>query len=285
MNVGVITFHHRPGITEALARLAAGARTMGVTLLVEATSEPVPDGIAAVSQAELLARAEALISLGGDGTVLSAVAMLQGRSIPVLGINMGGLGFMTAVPGDRPEAALELLVSGAYEISPRAMLLGTIWRQDQPAEQHHALNDLAIGWGLSSSMVTINVRIDGETVTDYDCDGLIISTPTGSTGHSLAAGGPILHPAMSAFVLNPICPHTLSNRPLVIPDHCRIDILITHTAKELLLAADGRGHHSLQQADRLVVRKSPHQARLVQPQGYSYFERLRQKLRWAGSSK
>jgi NAD+ kinase len=155
---------------------------------------------------------------------------------------------------------------------------------DSAAGAYRALNDVVLAWGASSRLATLTLAIDGEVVTTYACDGLVVSTPTGSTGHSLSAGGPILHPETPAFVVSVICPHALSHRPLVIPDHAVMTVELTACPKQLLLSVDGQEEVSVSQGDRLEVRKSEKGVRFIHPPEYSYFSVLRQKLGWRGSS-
>lgn len=149
---------------------------------------------------------------------------------------------------------------------------------------YYALNDIVIGWGESSRVVTLGVKIDGADVSEYVCDGLIVSTPTGSTGHSLSAGGPIVQPGAPVFVLNPICPHTLSNRPMVISDDRQIEIRVCASDKRQLLVIDGQDQHAMEQGDQVELSRADRRVRFIHLPGFSYYELLRQKLNWRGSS-
>lgn len=225
-----------------------------------------------------------LLVLGGDGTMLRAIRLLQGRDIPVLGVNLGSLGFLTSVAQKDMDYALTCLAKKRFTTSRRTMVDCRIRRSQKIISRHRALNDIVIDRGASSRIITLNLHVDDEDVSSYMADGLIISTPTGSTGHSLSAGGPILHPASRTFVINLICPHTLSTRPLVIPDGKRITVGIVKSAGDLVLSVDGQISEPLQPGDRIEVRRSARQIRFIHLPHHSYFAVLRQKLHWRGST-
>lgn len=225
-----------------------------------------------------------LMAFGGDGTMLSAVRLLNGRDIPVLGVNLGSLGFLTSVSQEDVESALDCVANGKFSISRRSVVECSVKRKGKEISRYRALNDLVIDRGASLRVVTLNMAIEGEEVSSFVCDGLIVSTPTGSTGHSLSSGGPILHPESAVFVICLICPHTLSSRPLVIPDNKAITVEVAKNAGDLVLSVDGQTGEPLKTADRIEVRRSAAQAHFVQLPGYSYFSVLRQKLYWRGST-
>jgi NAD+ kinase len=191
---------------------------------------------------------------------------------------------MTSVPQEGLEHALEVLARGDYKISERSVAECEVFDGQTLLGNYRALNDVVIGWGASSRVITLSLAIDGEQVTSYLCDGLIVSTPTGSTGHSLSAGGPILQPETRAFVVSLVCPHALSHRPLVVPDASVLEVTVSGSPKELLLSVDGQEEKPVVEGNRLVVRRSPTPVRFIHPPGYSYFSVLRQKLGWRGSS-
>ncbi len=281
--IGAIVNVRKPEAADTLKRLVVQSKALGLHLLVTSDAAALLHNLKPVSEAELFDRAEALVVLGGDGTMLGAVRALAGRETPLLGVNIGSLGFMTSVPEEELENALTALAGGQCVVEARS-LMECRYQPAQGAPQvAHALNELAIGWGASSKMVTLELAVDDEPVTAYACDGMIIATPTGSTGHSLSAGGPLLHPQAAAFVIAVMCPHTLSTRPLVIADSSSIGVRVSSATKELLFSCDGQ-EHALFQGDRLSVRRSPRVARFVHLPGYSYFAVLRQKLHWRGSS-
>jgi NAD+ kinase len=227
---------------------------------------------------------DALIALGGDGTMLRAVRELDGRDKPVIGVNIGGLGFLTSVAEEDLERGLECLAADNYEVSVRAIMEAAVVRDGTDVSRYRALNDVVISRGPSSRVVTLDVSVNGETVTSYVCDGLIVSTPTGSTGHSLSAGGPIVAPETCALVISLICPHTLSSRPVVVPDGDEICVTPTKSDRELLLSVDGQVGESLAQGDMVTMKRSENNVRFIHLPGYSYFAVLQQKLHWSGSN-
>lgn len=236
------------------------------------------------SSAKVGGRLDMLLVLGGDGTMLKAIRLLNGREIPVLGVNLGSLGFLTSVPRDDIGTALQRVADGDFTVSSRSMLECVIGRCGKASSRYRALNDVVITRGASTRIITLDIFIDEGEVLSCRGDGVIVSSPTGSTGHSLSAGGPILHPDSAAFVISLICPHTLSARPLVVPDGSKITIVATESAGDLLLSADGQVGELLRAGDRIDVVRSRKKALLVHLSGYSYFSVLSQKLHWRGST-
>ena len=282
--IGVLANCRKPEAAEILKRLSSKAAERGLQLVTCNEAGRLLAQSVRVSNRTFAQKIDVLLALGGDGTMLKAVRALQGRDIPVLGVNIGSLGFMTSVTQDNLERAIDVLVKGNYTTSTRAIAECRLMRRSKKIGEYRALNDVAIGWGNSSRVVNLELSIDGESVTSYVCDGMIVSTPTGSTGHSLSAGGPILHPETPVFVINLICPHTLSNRPVVISDRSVVSVRVVETAKKLLLSVDGQEEQSIVAGDRLEIRRSVKGVRFIHLPGYSYFSVLRQKLHWRGSS-
>ena len=282
--IGVLANCRKPEAAEILRRLSSKAAERGLQLVTCNEAGRLLAQSVRVSNRTFAQKIDVLLALGGDGTMLKAVRALQGRDIPVLGVNIGSLGFMTSVTQDNLERAIDVLVKGNYTTSTRAIAECRLMRRSKKIGEYRALNDVAIGWGNSSRVVNLELSIDGESVTSYVCDGMIVSTPTGSTGHSLSAGGPILHPETPVFVINLICPHTLSNRPVVISDRSVVSVRVVETAKKLLLSVDGQEEQSIVAGDRLEIRRSVKGVRFIHLPGYSYFSVLRQKLHWRGSS-
>ena len=219
MKIGIVANLSKPAAAATLAALAAAARELRVSFVVGD-----PEVRRHLPQAKLVAPArfgkavDVLLSLGGDGTVLQAVRALNGASAPILGINLGNLGFLTSVPDTQAIAALRAIVSGAHEVVGYPLLGRGCCGGRRRLTKARALNDIVMGWGTSPRVTMIEVEVDHQPVTSFVCDGLIVATPIGSTGHALSAGGPILHRETPALVLEPICPHTLSNRPVVLPN-------------------------------------------------------------------
>ena len=287
MNIGIFANLAKPDAEATLAELAAAARDLPVSLVVcdRETARLVP-GAKLVSPSRFGKAVDLLLSLGGDGTVLRSVRALNGAEAPILGINLGNLGFLTSVPDTHAVAALRALASGAYEVADYPLLEARLLRgaRHRQIARARALNDIVMGWGTSPRATMIEVEVDRQPVASFVCDGLIIATPVGSTGHALSAGGPILHRETPALVLEPICPHTLSNRPVVLPNNLLVSLRVVDKRKKLLLSVDGQPHGWLEDGDRLDIRKAGEVARFVQLPGSSWFNLLSQKLHWRGSS-
>ena len=217
--------------------------------------------------------------VGGDGTMLGFGRQLAPHGIPLIGINQGRLGFITDIPLDQMETALQPMLQGQYEEDRRILLHAQVWRGPDCVFDALALNDVVINRGATSGMVEMRVSVDGHFVANQRADGLIISTPTGSTAYALSAGGPLLQPSLGGLVMVPIAPHTFSNRPLVLADQVNISIELVG-GRDASANFDMQSMASLQMGDRLVVRKSPHHAVFLHPTGWNYFDTLRHKLHW-----
>jgi NAD+ kinase len=233
---------------------------------------------------EIGKRAEMIFVLGGDGTMLRVARELEGAPIPMLGVNLGSLGFLTSVRSEDLSAATKQILLGDYNISERFAIQTTLFRAGQRQETHAALNDAVISRGAFSRIVRFRVSIDGEMLTEYVCDGMIFATPTGSTAYSLSAGGPILLPGARACILTPICPHALSNRSVIAGEESVVSCHVAGAAGELLLTIDGQVQVHMQVGDEVEVLRAPRPVHLVAPKGQSYFDVLRQKLKWSGSN-
>jgi NAD+ kinase len=225
-----------------------------------------------------------VVVLGGDGTILRVARELAGAATPMLGINLGGLGFLTSVRSDEFHVALRDVLRGDYAISERFRIQTTLVRGGKRLETHTALNDVVLSRGAFSRIVRLRVSIDDELLTEYVCDGMIFATPTGSTAYSLSAGGPILLPGARAVIVTPICPHALSNRSVIADADSVVRCVVASAAGELLLTVDGQVQVRMQVGDEVKVAKSPQVVRLVTPKGQTYFDVLRQKLKWSGSN-
>jgi NAD+ kinase len=226
------------------------------------------------------ATADLVVVVGGDGTLLSAARWLAGHPRPILGINLGGLGFMTETGPEEAEAVLSEVLDGRYGVDRRMTLDATLVRGRRVIARQTVLNDAVIAKSALARMIDLEVGIDGDHVTVYRADGLIVSTPTGSTAYSLSAGGPIIHPGMAALLIAPICPHTLTMRPLVVPAEARVEVTLRTGDSEVFLTLDGQVGHPLRAGDRLRVRRGGSQVLMVRSRRQSYYEVLRRKLRW-----
>jgi len=224
--------------------------------------------------------ADALVVLGGDGTLLAA-SHAVGKPIPVLGVNFGSLGFLTEITLPELYPALEGVLAGSYRYEERRMLRAVVRREGRPESSGDVLNDVVITKASFSRIIELEVAVDGAFVSSFRADGLIVSSPTGSTAYNLAAGGPILHPALPAIVLTPICPHMLSNRPLVLGDEVSVEVRLRDARDgDVQITLDGQQGFPLAPRDTVTVTRSPHGLRLVKSPARDYFEVLRTKLKW-----
>lgn len=281
--LGVIANCSKPRAASVLEALGVRANALGLELRASGETARLIPGVKAEPLEDVFAAADAVVALGGDGTMLSAVRALQGLNKPLLGVNIGSLGFMTSVAEQDLSAALECLRDEKFMVSERVVAECVVTHSGK-AEQVCALNEVVVSSGSSSRVITLEVTVCGKSVTSYVCDGLIVSTPTGSTGHSLSAGGPILTPDMRAFVMSPICPHSLSSRPLVVPDTSEIRICVGAQSEVARFSADGQVGAALHDGDTVSVRRCEQTVRFLHLPDYDYFEVLRQKLRWRGSN-
>jgi NAD+ kinase len=279
MRFGFLVRHgnpEAPGLAESFAELlrARGAEV----LFVADYGQGAPAGYPSVPGADIGARVDVMVALGGDGTFLYGAKLVADSDVPLLGLNLGSLGFLTPYALDEAEAALLAAVEGRLPIEDRLRLLVTLRAQDRPPESQSALNEVVINQREIARLMELLATTNGDVITNYKADGLILCTPTGSTAHSLAAGGPILSPDVDAIVLTPICPHTLSNRPLVM----RADIGVTVTNVSPyhgVVTVDGHWSREMAPGDVVEVRKHDRRLRVFRP-GHSYFKILRQKLSW-----
>ncbi|MBI3804319.1 MAG: NAD(+)/NADH kinase [Nitrospirae bacterium] len=221
-----------------------------------------------------------LIVLGGDGTLLSAARMVEGLDIPILGVNLGSLGFLTEVTLEELYPTLEKIFKEQYILDPRVMLKSTIRRGENEFPQPRVLNDVVISHGTLAKLIRLEITINHQFVTWLRADGLIVSTATGSTAYSLAAGGPILHPSLDAILLTPISPHMLTNRPIVVPADVAVEVVVKSTEKEALVTFDGQETFPLQGDDVIHIEASERRLKLIQSPHRNYYQVLRQKLKW-----
>ena len=273
----------KPGFTEAkvlLQQLVPWLKSRGqIPLLDPLSAELVGEGTS-YPKREMAALADLLVVLGGDGTMLAAARLLEGRATPILGVNTGGLGFLTEVTPDEIYKALDSIFENAYTVEERLMLRSRITRHGQQVGGASVLNDVVLSKGTLTRMVQMEIRINRQFVTGLRGDGLIISTPTGSTAYSLSSGGPILNPAVHAVILTPICPHTLTNRPIVIPQDAPIEIFISSREEGTMATFDGQVGISLRHEDMIEVSASDHYAKLIRFPERTFYEVLRKKLKW-----
>jgi NAD+ kinase len=226
------------------------------------------------------AESQLLLVLGGDGTLLAAARVAAPRGIPILPINMGSLGFLTSFTLEELYPALEDTLAGRVSISERVMLQTELIRADKLIDQQRVLNEAVINKGALARMIDLELIIDNDFVCRYKADGLIVASPTGSTAYSVSAGGPIIHPGVEAFVITPICPHTLSDRPVVVRDSSVIEMKLSGNTESVFLTLDGQKGIVLQANDHVRITRAQELLKLIQPTRKSYFEILRNKLKW-----
>ena len=222
---------------------------------------------------------EFVLVLGGDGTLLSAARAVGAAEIPLLAVNLGSLGFLTEVPLSEMYSTLEAVETNSCPFEERAVLDCTAYRGHQVLTHHYALNDVVVNKSAISRLVDFDLLIDGAFVFNYKADGVIIATPTGSTAYSLAAGGPVLMPSVNSFVVTPVCPHSLTHRPLVVPDKAQIELVVETSAEEAFLSIDGQVGVPLQQGDRVICHRAAHTIKLMRVRK-TFFDVLRNKLKW-----
>jgi len=228
----------------------------------------------------MVSRAELVVVMGGDGTLIHAARALRGRAVPILGVNLGSLGFMTEIPVADFLPSLEDVLAGAFRVDSRMKLACRLYRQGQLLLEDEVLNDVVINKGALARIADHEMTIDGQPVTTYKADGVIVATPTGSTAYALSAGGPIIHPLVECMVIAPICPHALTQRPLVVPGAQTVSLRLASDSTDVYLTIDGQIGRALETGDVLEVRRSANRVLLVRNPKKGYFGILRQKLHW-----
>jgi NAD+ kinase len=279
--IGVVAKTDRADAREVVERLLAWCAERGLQPVLEKeTAGLCPDSQAATARKpDLPGQVDLLLVLGGDGTLLSMARLVGDLSVPILGVNLGGLGFLTALTKEELFPALEAFLAGGLVIEERVMLAAQVWRHGERLSEYVALNDVVITKSAMSRIINLAVSVDGQFATAYRADGLIISTPTGSTAYCLSAGGPIVFPTMPAVVLTPICSHTLTNRPIVLPADQRIEVTL-QSDQDVMLTLDGQVGFALKEADVVAVHQAAARIRLLRFPQKHFFSVLRTKLKW-----
>jgi NAD+ kinase len=282
-NIGIAAKITSEEAIQYASRVAADLRKRGYDICLDfGTADKLLDRGPCVSKADLGKRADLLITFGGDGTLLS-VARYAPKGVPVLGVNMGTLGFLTEVRVEEFPAVLESVLSGKFEAEDRVTFDVVVEGPEREKRTYRVLNDATINKSALARIVDMKVTVSGFYVSTFRADGLIVATPTGSTAYNLSAGGPIVYPTMGAMIITPICPHMLSNRPLVLPDNLEVEIGIIAKNQEIFLTLDGQEGLPIGERDRVLVRKSNQPVLLVQSPNKNYFDVLRSKLKWGES--
>ncbi|MBB5351262.1 NAD+ kinase [Haloferula luteola] len=282
MKIGIIANPHKPGAVKAYGRLVAALAQRGIASQVDSDTAKLVGGVG-LAGPDLAAKSDVVVVLGGDGTMLHALATLGRTETPVAGVNIGTLGFLTSCTDDELEEFCDALKSGDFELSRRTLISATVVRGDGRTREYVALNEAVLARGQTGRLVSMKATVDGDLLNRYRADGLIVATPTGSTAYSLSAGGPLISPSAGVFVITPICPHTLSQRSLVVDDATEIELAPDGLEDgALLFTVDGRDCDEIGAADRVVIRKDPRALKLVRLPGRSFYGALRQKLNWRG---
>jgi NAD+ kinase len=231
-------------------------------------------------RSQIPAMVDFVVVLGGDGTMLSVARLIGEKGIPILGVNIGGLGFLTTVHKEDIFEILEKVIGGQCSVEERMMLTACVLRHSECIAEYLVVNDVVVNKGALARIIDLETYIDNDYIATFKADGLIVATPTGSTAYALSAGGPIVYPTLSSIILAPICPHTLTNRPIVLPDDVHVDIILKSMNEDVFLTIDGQVGFSLRQNDMVQVRKSAFTARFFIPCERDYFSILRTKLKW-----
>lgn len=277
----IVSKQGKAGLGQVAIEVTGWLKKHGYTVTVDQPAhEFCPDCALADGDAILDKHPDFLVVLGGDGTLLAAARKVAQAGIPILGINLGSLGFLTEIKQDEIAQALEEVDSGRYEVSARSMLHCQVLRRGQPVAGYDALNDIVLNQQGVARITEFELRINGLFVSNYKADGLIVSTPTGSTAYSLAAGGPILVPDVPGFVVTPVASHALTNRPLVVQDTAVIEVRLMVTREHAYLTIDGQQGVGLEEEDIVQCRKSKHVVKLVRLPERTFFQVLRNKLKW-----
>lgn len=279
--IALVVRPNTAGIEQPVQQLVDFLQQSGYHVVFEAgTAEHLAlPGIEAMSVDDIGATAQAVVVMGGDGTMLGIARQLAPYNVPLVGINLGRLGFMTDIPVDRMIPALAAILGGKARAEKRTLLEGCVKRGGETIHCGQAVNDVVVARGAGAGMVELKVTVDGKFMYNQRSDGLIIATPTGSTAYALSAGGPLLHPSLGGIALVPIAPHALSNRPIVVPDTSTITVEIV-AGRDTSVNFDMQTFASLMHGDQIIISRSPHFMTFLHPEGWTYYETLREKLHW-----
>jgi NAD+ kinase len=284
--IGIIAKQNKPEVVPIVRNLVQWLRPKEIELYIEegmgnlfdvSSSGPY---LSSVKREEIPAHVEMVIVLGGDGTLLSVARLVGDREVPILGVNLGGLGFLTEITLEELYRVLEKVIQGDFVTDERVVLEAAVIRRGERLAEFSVLNDAVINKGALARIIDLETTINGEYVTTFKSDGLIISTPTGSTAYNLSAGGPIVYPSLHCIILTPICPHTLTNRPIMIPDDVEIRAILKTKQQEVILTLDGQQGFTLEFEDVVELKKARGRILLIKSPYRHYFEVLREKLRW-----
>jgi NAD+ kinase len=284
--IGIVLKPHQPEALKTICELVVWLAERDIKLIggPELQREQIEHEtgcpVKQVVNENLASEVDLMLVLGGDGTMISTARTIGDQEVPVLGVNYGGLGYLAEFRIEELYTALESILSGNYRLDRRVMLAVELRRAGEPPKTSRVLNDVVINKSALARIIEIEAFLNRQFVNSFRADGLIVSTPTGSTAYNLSAGGPVIFPSMNAVVITPICPFTLSNRPIVVPDDAEIELLLKTDHEDVALTLDGQVGFPLKVADKVVIRKSRTTFNLIQPMNRNYFDVLRDKLRW-----
>lgn len=279
-NIGIFAKIHDPRCSQVAGDLVSWVTGKGMTPLVEERLAALLGLGEGFKGFEIAAKAALVVVLGGDGTLISVARLMVDREVPIVGVNLGSLGFLTEITLGEMYDLLGKFLSAEYGISERMMLQAQIVRKRETIATYRVLNDVVINKGALARIIELETMIDGNYLTRFRSDGLIISTPTGSTGYSLAAQGPVVHPSLDCLLVTPICPHTLTNRPIVVGGDSSLEVRLQSKDEDVFLTLDGQVKLDLESGDTIVVNKAACRTRLVVSSTKDYYEVLRAKLKW-----
>ena len=282
--IGVFCKPKAPSATDILGRLIPWLRKQNYHIFLDTGTAAIINETSSYEKREISQQADLLIVLGGDGTLLSVARAAHPHNIPILAVNLGSLGFLAEISIDELYPTLENILAGKFEIENRMLLNACIWRNGEKVEDHNVLNDVVINKGAVARVINLQVLVNGQYMTSYRADGLIIATPTGSTAYSLSAGGPIIHPSMHTLVLSPICPFTLTNRSILIPDQSIIQVKLAAEYDDVRVTLDGQEGYDMRAGDILKIKKTKTSLQLIRGPNKNYYQILRDKLHWGSQS-
>ena len=282
--IGVFCKPKAPSATDILGRLIPWLRKQNYHIFLDTGTAAIINETSSYEKREISQQADLLIVLGGDGTLLSVARAAHPHNIPILAVNLGSLGFLAEISIDELYPTLENILAGKFEIENRMLLNACIWRNREKVEDHNVLNDVVINKGAVARVINLQVLVNGQYMTSYRADGLIIATPTGSTAYSLSAGGPIIHPSMHTLVLSPICPFTLTNRSILIPDQSIIQVKLAAEYDDVRVTLDGQEGYDMRAGDILEIKKTKTSLQLIRGPNKNYYQILRDKLHWGSQS-
>ena len=279
--VGIVSKPKKMEIREIVPRLLEWLHERSIEAFIDKETGAIMETKKrCLTRNEMPSQVDLLIVLGGDGTLLATARALNRKPVPILAVNLGGLGFLTEITCDELYPTLEMVVAGTHKTDHRVQIEGELIRADEILTPFLALNDVVLNKGAIARIFDFEVRVNGEFVSSYKSDGLIVSTPTGSTAYSLAAGGPIVTPSVEAFLVTPICAHTLTHRPLVLPNSVKIEVTVKSLREAAYLTVDGQVGIAAHSEDVVRIRKADSYVELVRPPSTPYFQILQKKLKW-----